>query len=91
MANRVMANLIKQLASLGRHAHDIFGKPANSIENGKLYYVPRFYSKLQVISFLGELEKETSVMQKRMLALEPRIDVISSEIQVWLHISIVEK
>ena len=27
MANRVMANLIKQLASLGRHAHDIFGKP----------------------------------------------------------------
>ena len=26
MANRIMANLIKQLASLGRHANDIFGK-----------------------------------------------------------------
>ena len=25
-------------------------------------------------------------MQKRMLALEPRIDVISSEIQVWFRI-----
>ena len=43
------------------------------------------------MSFLGELEKETSVMQKRMLALEPRIDVISSEIQVWLLTSIIEK
>ena len=36
MANRVMANLIKQLASLGRHAHDIFGKPYNSVKNGKI-------------------------------------------------------
>ena len=25
MANRIMTNLIKQLASLGRHANDIFG------------------------------------------------------------------
>ncbi len=25
MANRIMTNLIKQLASLGRHASDIFG------------------------------------------------------------------
>ena len=25
MANRIMTNMIKQLASLGRHANDIFG------------------------------------------------------------------
>ena len=48
--------------------------------------VQGFTQTIYSFSFLGELEKETSLMQKRMLALEPRIDVISSEIQVWFRI-----
>ena len=48
--------------------------------------VQGFTQTIYIFSFLGELEKETSLMQKRMLALEPRIDFISSEIQVWLRI-----
>ena len=52
---------------------------------------PGFTQTIYLFSFLGELEKETSFMQKRMLALEPRIDAISSEIQVWLRINIIGK
>ena len=38
MANRIMTNLIKQLASLGRHANDIFGNLFN-LEIYLFYYV----------------------------------------------------
>jgi len=54
MANRIMTNMIKQLASLGRHANDIF---------------------------VG-LEKEAEFIQSRMLALEPRIEILSNEVEV---------
>ena len=90
MANRIMTNLIMQLASLGRHANDIFGKNKNvcsSLEDQHHCNTIRVNGLMILLGIMlciliGNLEKEASFMQKRMVAIQPRIEAISHEIQV---------
>ena len=53
--------------------------------NFSMFYFRPDVLTLYPTNFADNLEKETSFIQKRMLALEPRIEVISNDIEVFLQ------
>ena len=48
-------------------------------------YLVEIYSNF-ILIVVGNLEKETTFMQKRMIALEPRIEAVSEELEVDYHL-----